>query len=44
MRLEALAGSGIVGSTELPAGFDPAANALLEAPEGTLLLLLHAEG
>ena len=44
MRLEALAGSGIAGSAELPAGFDPAANALLEAPEGTLLLLLHAEG
>jgi catechol 2,3-dioxygenase-like lactoylglutathione lyase family enzyme len=43
-RLEALAGSGIVGSAELPQGFDPSANALLEAPEGTLLLLLHAEG
>ncbi len=27
----------------LPAGLDPAANALLEAPEGTLLLLLSGE-
>ncbi len=43
-RLEALAGSGIVGNAELPAGFDRRANALLEAPEGTLLMLLHAEG
>ena len=44
VRLEALAGSGIVGGDELPPGLDPSANALLEAPEGTLLLLLHAEG
>jgi catechol 2,3-dioxygenase-like lactoylglutathione lyase family enzyme len=29
--------------TELPRGLDPAANALLEAPEGTTLLLLTAE-
>ncbi len=43
-RLEALAGSGIVGGAELPQGFDPSANAVLEAPEGTLLLLLQAEG
>jgi catechol 2,3-dioxygenase-like lactoylglutathione lyase family enzyme len=43
MRLEALAGSGIVGSEVLPAGLDPRANALLETPEGALLLLLHAE-
>jgi catechol 2,3-dioxygenase-like lactoylglutathione lyase family enzyme len=43
-RLEALAGNGVTGSAELPAGLDPDANALLEAPEGTLLLLLQAEG
>ncbi|HEV7431490.1 MAG TPA: hypothetical protein VGN77_00500 [Steroidobacteraceae bacterium] len=42
-RLEALAGSGIVGGAELPAGLDRNANALLEAPEGTLLLLVSAE-
>jgi catechol 2,3-dioxygenase-like lactoylglutathione lyase family enzyme len=42
-RLEALAGSGITGNAELPTGFDPSSNALIEAPEGTLLLLLHAE-
>ena len=35
--------SGLVGSAELPAGLDRRANALLEAPEGTLLLLLHTE-
>jgi catechol 2,3-dioxygenase-like lactoylglutathione lyase family enzyme len=43
MRLEALAGNGIVGSEALPAGLDQRANALLETPEGALLLLLHAE-
>ena len=43
-RLEALADSGIVGNAELPAGLDRSANALLEAPEGTLLLLLHSAG
>ena len=43
MRLESLAALGITSSADLPAGFDPRANALLEAPEGTLLLLLEAE-
>jgi catechol 2,3-dioxygenase-like lactoylglutathione lyase family enzyme len=42
-RLDSLAALGIIGSTDLPAGFDRRANALLEAPEGTLLLLLHTE-
>lgn len=32
-----------LGSRGLPAGLDPAAHALLQAPEGTLLLLLGAE-
>ena len=26
---------------ELPRGLDPGSNALLESPDGTLLLLLH---
>lgn len=39
-QLEAL---GISRSPELPRGLDPNANALLQAPEGTLLLLLHAD-
>jgi len=43
-RLEALAGAGVTGAPGLPAGLDPRTNALLEAPEGTLLLLLEAEG
>jgi hypothetical protein len=34
---------GVQRSPDLPRGLDPAANALLEAPEGTLLLLLHAD-
>ena len=42
-RLERLAAFGIQGSAELPSGLDPRANALLAAPEGTLLLLLEAE-
>ena len=42
-RLESLAALGLIGSTDLPAGLDRRANALLEAPEGTLLLLLEAE-
>ena len=42
-RLEQLATLGINGSTELPRGLDRRANALLEAPEGTLLLLLNAD-
>jgi catechol 2,3-dioxygenase-like lactoylglutathione lyase family enzyme len=42
-RLEKLASLGLTGSTDLPAGFDRRANALLEAPEGTQLLLLNAE-
>lgn len=42
-HLEQLATLGINGSTELPRGLDRRANALLEAPEGTLLLLLNAD-
>ena len=42
-RLERLAALGVHGSPELPAGLDRRANALIEAPEGTLLLLLEAE-
>jgi catechol 2,3-dioxygenase-like lactoylglutathione lyase family enzyme len=42
-RLEALAADGLVPSAELPPGLDPAANALLIAPEGTPLLLLSGE-
>ena len=42
-RLEQLATLGINGSTELPRSLDRGANALLEAPEGTLLLLLNAD-
>jgi hypothetical protein len=41
--IKTLAERDIHGSPELPRGLDPAANALLEAPEGTLLLLLHAD-
>jgi catechol 2,3-dioxygenase-like lactoylglutathione lyase family enzyme len=39
-RIDAL---GVPRSPDLPRGLDPARNALLEAPEGTLLLLLHAD-
>lgn len=42
-RLEALEAEGVQGAAGLPAGLDPRANALIEAPEGTLLLLLEAE-
>jgi catechol 2,3-dioxygenase-like lactoylglutathione lyase family enzyme len=42
-RLEQLAALGIEGSGDLPPGLDGRANALLEAPEGTLLLLLNGE-
>jgi catechol 2,3-dioxygenase-like lactoylglutathione lyase family enzyme len=31
-------------SMELPRGLDPKSNALIESPDGTLLLLLHEEG
>jgi len=41
--LAQLAERGVQRSPDLPRGLDPAANALLEAPEGTLLLLLHAD-
>ena len=45
-RLERLAASGLAngtaGGADLPRGLDRRANALLQAPEGTLLLLLHA--
>lgn len=34
---------GIRRSPDLPRGLDPAANALLESPDGTLLLLLNAD-
>lgn len=42
-RLERLAAAGVHAAPGLPSGLDPRANALLEAPEGTLLLLLKAE-
>ena len=42
-RLEALGAAGVQVAPGLPAGLDPRANALIEAPEGTLLLLLEAE-
>jgi hypothetical protein len=38
-RIRALAESGIEGSRSLPRALDPRENALLVAPEGTLLLL-----
>jgi hypothetical protein len=31
-------------SMEIPRGLDPNSNALLESPDGTLLLLLHDPG
>jgi predicted lactoylglutathione lyase len=40
-RLAALRDLDVPFSAELPRGLDPAANALLEAPEGTALLLLE---
>ncbi len=42
-RIARLRESGIEPRARLPAGLDPAVNALLEAPEGTALLLLRAE-
>lgn len=42
-RLAALVADGFSPSGELPPGLDPAANALLIAPEGTPLLLLSGE-
>jgi catechol 2,3-dioxygenase-like lactoylglutathione lyase family enzyme len=42
-RLERLAELGVQGSADLPRALDRSANALLEAPEGTLLLLLNSE-
>ncbi len=41
-RLERLAALGVEGGEDLPSGMDRRANALLQAPEGTLLLLLQA--
>lgn len=43
IRISHLREDGVEPSGDLPAGLDPAANALIEAPEGTLLLLLAAE-
>ena len=43
-RIGRLRESGVALSDELPAGLDPAGNALLESPEGTALLLLQDEG
>jgi catechol 2,3-dioxygenase-like lactoylglutathione lyase family enzyme len=40
-RIAQLRDQGIRLSDELPRGVDPASNALLESPDGTLLLLLH---
>ncbi len=42
-RIAHLREVGIAPREGLPAGLDPAANAVIEAPEGTLLLLLAAE-
>jgi hypothetical protein len=41
-RLQTLRAKGITPLAQLPRGLDPHANALLEAPEGTLLLLLSS--
>jgi catechol 2,3-dioxygenase-like lactoylglutathione lyase family enzyme len=43
-RLERLATLGLEATAELPRGLDRRANAVFEAPEGTLLLLLSGEG
>jgi hypothetical protein len=43
-RIAKLRELGIELSDELPRGLDRTANALIEAPEGTALLLLHDEG
>jgi catechol 2,3-dioxygenase-like lactoylglutathione lyase family enzyme len=42
-RIAKLQDLGVKFSSELPRGLDPASNALLEAPEGTTLLLLNGE-
>ena len=42
-RVERLAELDINGGPDLPRGLDRRANALIEAPEGTLLLLLNAD-
>lgn len=42
-KLARLEAAGIEPSPELPRGLDPRGNALIEAPEGTLLLLLTAD-
>jgi hypothetical protein len=42
-QLALLDAAGIARSGELPRGLDRRSNALLEAPEGTLLLLLDGE-
>jgi catechol 2,3-dioxygenase-like lactoylglutathione lyase family enzyme len=40
-RIERLRSHGVQASEELPRGLDPAGNALIESPDGTLLLLLE---
>jgi catechol 2,3-dioxygenase-like lactoylglutathione lyase family enzyme len=42
-RIAQLRDHGIRFSDELPRGLDPANNALIESPDGTLLLLVHAQ-
>ena len=42
-KLAALEAAGIARSSRLPRGLNASEHALLEAPEGTLLLLLNAE-
>ena len=43
-RIVRLREQGIQMSDELPRGLDPGSNALIESPDGTLLLLLHDTG
>jgi hypothetical protein len=42
-RIERIRDSGISLSDELPRGLNASENALIEAPEGTVLLLLRSE-
>jgi hypothetical protein len=42
-RIAELREMGVDVSDELPRGLDPSANALIEAPEGTPILLLHGD-
>jgi catechol 2,3-dioxygenase-like lactoylglutathione lyase family enzyme len=42
-RIEALRAKGVQLMSDLPRGLDPAANALIESPEGTLLLLVRED-